>query len=85
MTAGPECNRETRKATPNGHLVKTTGRTRKRPGGRQIEQNIAFEWSIADGVAQLANTSGEIVTPTSTDELLERMIELLLYTEENLR
>jgi hypothetical protein len=37
-------------------------------GGRQIEQNIIYEWSIVEGFAQLTNQTGEIVTLTAPDE-----------------
>ncbi|MEX2091143.1 MAG: ATP-binding protein [Pirellulales bacterium] len=37
-------------------------------GGRQIEQNVVCEWSIVEGIAQLANAAGEIVTLTAPDE-----------------
>ncbi len=37
-------------------------------GGRQIEQNVTYEWSIVEGAAQLSNESGEIATLTITDE-----------------
>lgn len=37
-------------------------------GGRQIDQNVAYEWSVLEGLAQLANEDGEIVTLTAQDE-----------------
>ena len=37
-------------------------------GGRQIEANVAYEWSIAEGSAELTNPSGEIATLTAPDE-----------------
>jgi hypothetical protein len=37
-------------------------------GGRQIDQNVAYEWTILDGLAQLANQEGEIATLTAPDE-----------------
>ena len=36
--------------------------------GRQIEQHLAYEWSIAEGGGELANASGEIVTLTAPEE-----------------
>ena len=37
-------------------------------GGRQIDQNIACEWSVVEGLAQLTNQDGEIATLTAPDE-----------------
>jgi hypothetical protein len=37
-------------------------------GGRQIEQDVFYEWSIVEGRAQLANQDREIVTLTAPDE-----------------
>ena len=37
-------------------------------GGRQIDRNVAYEWSVLEGLAQLANQNGEIVTITAPDE-----------------
>jgi hypothetical protein len=36
--------------------------------GRQIDQNVTYEWSVLEGLAQLANEDGEIVTLTAPDE-----------------
>jgi hypothetical protein len=37
-------------------------------GGRQIDKDVAYEWSMMEGLAQLANQKGEIVTLTAPDE-----------------
>jgi hypothetical protein len=37
-------------------------------GGRQIDQDVIYEWSVLEGLAQLANEDGEIVTLTAPDE-----------------
>ncbi len=37
-------------------------------GGRQIDQGIACEWTVVEGLAQLTNQVGEIVTLTAPDE-----------------
>jgi hypothetical protein len=37
-------------------------------GGRQIDKNVAYAWSILEGVARLANEVGEIVTLTAPDD-----------------
>jgi hypothetical protein len=37
-------------------------------GGRQIEENITYEWSIIEGVAQLTNENGEIATLAAPEE-----------------
>ena len=37
-------------------------------GGRQIEQNVSYEWSIEENAAQLTNSNGEIVTFTAPQE-----------------
>jgi hypothetical protein len=37
-------------------------------GGRQIDKDVAYEWSMMEGLAQLANQNGEIVTLTAPDE-----------------
>ena len=51
--------------------VKTTRQFRaiaRDRGGRQIEQNTSYEWSIVEGLAQLTNRDDEIVTLTAPDE-----------------
>ncbi len=37
-------------------------------GGRQIEQNVTYEWSIGEGAAELENQNSEIVKLTVPDE-----------------
>jgi hypothetical protein len=37
-------------------------------GGRQIEQDVQYEWSVVEGVAQLSAGDGEFVTLTSSGE-----------------
>jgi hypothetical protein len=37
-------------------------------GGRQIEQRVICRWSIIEGLAQLTNENGEIVTLTALGE-----------------
>ncbi len=37
-------------------------------GGRQIDERVTYEWSIAEGVAVLENPIGEIVKLTVPDE-----------------
>jgi hypothetical protein len=37
-------------------------------GGRPIDENIACEWSVVEGLAQLANQDGEIVTLSAPEE-----------------
>lgn len=68
--AGPLCSVRISPATCTVP-VKTTRRFRaiaRDRGGRQIEENIAFEWSIVEGLAQLANQDDDIVTLTAPDE-----------------
>lgn len=36
--------------------------------GRQIEQDVGFAWSLLEGVGELANRDGEIVSLTAPDE-----------------
>jgi hypothetical protein len=37
-------------------------------GGRHIERDVEFEWSLVEGAAQLSRTDGEIVTLTAPAE-----------------
>ena len=37
-------------------------------GGRQIERNVGYEWSVIEGLAELTNQEGEFVTLTAPDE-----------------
>jgi hypothetical protein len=37
-------------------------------GGRQIERDLDYEWSIVEGLVQLADTKGEFVTLTAPNE-----------------
>ncbi len=37
-------------------------------GGRQIDENLAYGWSILEGLAHLGNDDGEIATLTAPDE-----------------
>jgi hypothetical protein len=37
-------------------------------GGRQIDRDVEYQWSITEGVAELASPSGEFATLTAPDE-----------------
>jgi hypothetical protein len=51
--------------------VNTTRRFRgiaRDRGGRQIEHDVHYEWSVVEGIAQLSGAHGEFVTLTSSGE-----------------
>jgi hypothetical protein len=64
--------------------VKTARQFRAIPrdrGGRQIEQHVAFDWSVVEGSAQLTNPDGEFVTLTASNE--PQLVRLQLVARQN--
>lgn len=50
-------------------------------GGRQIDQDVAYEWSVLEGLAQFANQTLEIVTLTAPDE--PRLVRLQVCARQD--
>jgi len=51
-------------------------------GGRQIDQDIAYQWSVLEGHAQLSNETGEVVTLTSPQEPNLLRLQVLARQDE---
>ena len=50
-------------------------------GGRQIDQNVVYEWSVLEGLAQLTNQDGEIATLMAPDE--PQLVRLQVGARQN--